>query len=91
MSDPVFIKSGWHWIPTWTLAPDPSAPDGPWIPTWSGWEYLHDAEGNLVREPFNRGTVGRQAPPPDRPVPTREEMAANRARKGLPPLTGGAA
>ncbi|TXM98958.1 hypothetical protein FV242_27090 [Methylobacterium sp. WL64] len=98
MSSPVLLR-GWQWVPTWTLAANPADPNGPWIPTWSGREYLHDAEGRQVVELINGGGWGagsgfavmRDAPPPDRPVPTREEMEANRARKGLSPLNGGAA
>ena len=97
MSESVLLR-GWRWKPTWTLAPNPADLDGPWVPTWSGREYLFDAEGRQVVELLHGGGWGtgsgaavcRNAPPPDRPVPTPEEMEANRARKGLAPLGGGA-
>ena len=96
MSDPILLR-GWHWKPTWTLTPNPADPGSPWVPAWSGREYLFDAEGRQVVELQHGGwgvgsgaAISRNAPPPDRPVPTAEEMEANRARKGLAPLGGGA-
>lgn len=98
MSEAVFLR-GWCWVPTWCLAPNPDDPNGPWIRVWSGNEYLEDADGRQIVELMHGrgwgvgsgGAVMRQAPPPDRPVPTDEEMAANRARKSALRTDGGAA
>lgn len=89
MSDPIALRgSGWGWKPTWRW--DFPAKGAEPVKVWSGNEILVDADGETLRR-NSRGEIGRgigfndlierQAPPPDRPVWTDEEMAEVRRKQ----------
>lgn len=78
--------SGWHWRSLWRFT---FLENGDVVRVWAGQEILVDEDGeHLRRQPDGRITtehrgdlIQRSACPPDRLVPSDEEMRANRERR----------